>query len=152
MAARVEPYEHEQKDPAGKAYKPSGLAYFAQVASAIQGVESEYRISGARDSGDFAGEYDVWGNQCVSCGPPDLRTNGWIEGALQRTFFRRCGIDAVDRARIGKNGLFVQHGAGRIRKSVGADNRRSSVACQRENAGPLAQTCADVPAVPRNDR
>lgn len=43
MAARIEPFEHEQKDPTGKAYKHSELAYFAQVASAIQGVESEHR-------------------------------------------------------------------------------------------------------------
>ncbi|MGB8324411.1 MAG: hypothetical protein WCE52_15745, partial [Candidatus Acidiferrum sp.] len=43
MAARIEPYEREQKDPTGKAYKRSDLAYFAQVASAIQGVESEHR-------------------------------------------------------------------------------------------------------------
>jgi hypothetical protein len=43
MAARIEPYEREQKDPAGKPYKRSELAYFAQVASAIQGVESEHR-------------------------------------------------------------------------------------------------------------
>ncbi len=43
MAARIEPYEREQKDPEGKAYKHSELAYFAQVASAIQGVESEHR-------------------------------------------------------------------------------------------------------------
>lgn len=43
MAARIRPYECEQKDPAGKAYKDSELAYFAQVASAIQGVESEHR-------------------------------------------------------------------------------------------------------------
>jgi Ferritin-like domain len=43
MAARIEPYEHEQKDPSGQAYKHSELAYFAQVASAIQGVESEHR-------------------------------------------------------------------------------------------------------------
>jgi hypothetical protein len=43
MAARIEPYEREQKDPTGKPYKRSDLAYFAQVASAIQGVESEHR-------------------------------------------------------------------------------------------------------------
>ncbi len=43
MAARIEPYEREQKDPAGKPYKHSELAYFSQVASAIQGVESEHR-------------------------------------------------------------------------------------------------------------
>jgi hypothetical protein len=43
MAARIEPYEREQKDPTGKPYKHSELAYFAQVASAIQGVESEHR-------------------------------------------------------------------------------------------------------------
>jgi hypothetical protein len=61
MAARIEPYEREQKDPAGKAYKHSGLAYFAQVASAIQGVESEHRtlarsIPGiSPDSATFSG-------------------------------------------------------------------------------------------------
>jgi hypothetical protein len=43
MAARLEPYEAEQKDPNGKPYKHSELAYFAQVASAVQGVESEHR-------------------------------------------------------------------------------------------------------------
>lgn len=43
MAARIEPYEAEQKDPTGKRYKYSDLAYFAQVASAVQGVESEHR-------------------------------------------------------------------------------------------------------------
>ena len=43
MAARIEPYECEQKDPSGKPYKRTDLAYFAQVASAIQGVESEHR-------------------------------------------------------------------------------------------------------------
>ena len=43
MAARIEPYEREQKDPTGKPYKHSELAYFSQVASAIQGVESEHR-------------------------------------------------------------------------------------------------------------
>ncbi len=43
MAARIEPYDREQKDPSGKPYKHSELAYFAQVASAIQGVESEHR-------------------------------------------------------------------------------------------------------------
>jgi hypothetical protein len=43
MAARIEPYRREQRDPTGKPYKPSELAYFAQVASAIQGVESEHR-------------------------------------------------------------------------------------------------------------
>ncbi len=43
MAASIEPYEREQKDATGKAYKHSELAYFAQVASAIQGVESEHR-------------------------------------------------------------------------------------------------------------
>ncbi|MGB7438722.1 MAG: hypothetical protein WBR26_19140 [Candidatus Acidiferrum sp.] len=43
MAARIEPYEREQKDPTGKPYKRSDLAYYAQVASAIQGVESEHR-------------------------------------------------------------------------------------------------------------
>jgi hypothetical protein len=43
MAARIEPYDCEQKDPTGKPYKHSELAYFSQVASAIQGVESEHR-------------------------------------------------------------------------------------------------------------
>jgi hypothetical protein len=43
MAAQIEPYRKEQKDPAGKPYKDSELAFFAQVASAIQGVESEHR-------------------------------------------------------------------------------------------------------------
>jgi hypothetical protein len=43
MAAQIEPYERVQKDPNGKPYKHSELAYFAQVASAIQGVESEHR-------------------------------------------------------------------------------------------------------------
>ncbi len=43
MAAQIEPYEREQKDPSGKRYQHSELAYFAQVASAIQGVESEHR-------------------------------------------------------------------------------------------------------------
>lgn len=43
MAAKVEPFEHEQKDPGGKPYRRKDLAYFAQVASAIQGVESEHR-------------------------------------------------------------------------------------------------------------
>jgi hypothetical protein len=39
MAARIEPYEREQQDPTGKPYKHSELAYFAQVVSAIQGVD-----------------------------------------------------------------------------------------------------------------
>lgn len=43
MAAVLEPFEREQKDPTGKPYKHSELAYFSQVASAIQGVESEHR-------------------------------------------------------------------------------------------------------------
>lgn len=43
MAAKLEPFEHEQKDPSGKPYKRHDLAYFAQVASSIQGVESEHR-------------------------------------------------------------------------------------------------------------
>jgi hypothetical protein len=43
MAAKVEPYEHEQKDAAGKPYKRKDLAYFSQVAAAIMGVESEHR-------------------------------------------------------------------------------------------------------------
>jgi Ferritin-like domain len=43
MAARIDSYECEQKDPAGKAYTRSDLAYYAQVASAIQRVESEHR-------------------------------------------------------------------------------------------------------------
>jgi hypothetical protein len=43
MAAKIEPYEREQKDSTGKPYHRKDLAYFAQVASAIQGVESEHR-------------------------------------------------------------------------------------------------------------
>ncbi len=43
MAAKVEPYEHEQKDAAGKPYKRKDLAYFSQVAASIMGVESEHR-------------------------------------------------------------------------------------------------------------
>ena len=43
MAAKVEPYEHEQKDADGKPYGRDDLAYFSQVAAAIMGVESEHR-------------------------------------------------------------------------------------------------------------
>ncbi len=43
MAAKVEPYEREQKDPTGKPYHRKDLAYFSQVAASIMGVESEHR-------------------------------------------------------------------------------------------------------------
>jgi hypothetical protein len=43
MAAKVEPYEHEQRDAAGNPYRRHDLAYFSQVAASIMGVESEHR-------------------------------------------------------------------------------------------------------------
>jgi len=43
MAARIELYEHVQKDPGGKPYTKDELAYFAQVSASILGVESEHR-------------------------------------------------------------------------------------------------------------
>ena len=43
MAGKLEPYEHEQKDPSGKPYRRQDLAYFSQVAASIMGVESEHR-------------------------------------------------------------------------------------------------------------
>jgi hypothetical protein len=43
MAAKLEPYEREQRDPSGKPYRRKDLAYFSQVAASIMGVESEHR-------------------------------------------------------------------------------------------------------------
>jgi hypothetical protein len=43
MAAKVEPFEREQKDSSEKPYHRKDLAYFSQVAASIMGVESEHR-------------------------------------------------------------------------------------------------------------
>lgn len=43
MAARIEPFEREQFDFAGKPYKRTELNFFAKVAASIMGVESEHR-------------------------------------------------------------------------------------------------------------
>lgn len=43
MAARIEPFERQQFDSAGKPYKRTELNFFAKVAASIMGVESEHR-------------------------------------------------------------------------------------------------------------
>jgi hypothetical protein len=43
MAARIPPYAAEQHDPSGTPYKSNQIAFFAEVAASILGVEAEHR-------------------------------------------------------------------------------------------------------------
>ena len=66
MAARIEPYEREQKDPTGKAYKRVGPGVFRASGVGDSGSGIGAPDVGARDSFDFTGKYGICGDQSVS--------------------------------------------------------------------------------------